>query len=432
MKELIKSQVIDESRLDHRYYFQSLFQECCSSGLLTDLQIERIQMELIELMGKEIERFTNDESSSVPVEKAQEILQSITYSMGYFLKNTTDMTQKIDILKEMKIQELFYKGMEEVSAGKKRADALLKELTKDYLRLDNYAYHDTIFTGLPEFFHNYTIEFGAHEIPASFDYPSFETIIDISGVEYIEKFLINLTLENRFLICFPIHNINQLLKGFDRSSEHMLINLFELVLTNAIGCELLGKKITELDITWEEQQWLQRNLEKLDRTELEQKLKNALIEINKEVSPDTEVYAYAYEILSPLAGRLSLNLQNNTLGKVFISFHRESEEEAYYEDGMLMSDDRLRELIEQLRDCRTKDKIALIKEHVRSMADFVELMDECFYEEEYDEVLQSLSENERIILRKVILMDTGSDHLEDFEPQKLWQKKLFQFGNTMK
>lgn len=433
MGELIRHQVIDESSLDRRYYFQALFQEACRTGQLSESRIEQIQIELVELMGKEVERYTNDESSSVPVEKAQEILQSITYSMGIFLKNTTDMTQKIDILKEMKVRDLFYKGMETVSAAKSRASALLEELQKNSRKFDNYAYQDTIHTGLPDFFHDYNIEFGAQEIPASFDYPSFETITDLLGVEYIEKYLKSLVLEDRFLRHFSDFSVNLLLKGFDREAEHMLINLFELVLTNAIGCALLGQKVTGLDISGRERQWLQHNLEQLDKLKLEAKLEEALAEINSELMLDFDIYAYAKAVLSPLTSRLYHNLQNNSLGEVFISFNTRPEEEAYYEDGIPMEDQSLRELIEELRDCgRTSDKIALIRENVRSMADFVELMDECFYEEEYDEVLSALSENERLVLRKVLLLDAGTGHFEEYEPQKPWQKKLFQPGSIIK
>jgi hypothetical protein len=431
MNDILKYQVISESRLDPSHYFQSLFQESCRMGLLSDLQIERIQLELVELMGKEIERYTNDESSSVLVEKAQEILQSITCNMGYFLKNTTDMTQKIDILKEIRIRDLFHNGMEAVSACKKRAEGLLKELQKNSLKPDNYAYHDTIFTGLPEFFHNYDIEFGAHEIPAGIDYPVFVTITDLPGAEYIEEYLKRLTLEDSFLKAFPVTAVNRLLKGFDREAEHMLVNLFELVLTNTIGCALLGQNLTELDIGPGEQLWLQDSLEHLDKPALERKLEAAFTEIGRELMLDAEVHAYARNILSPLTGRLVHNLRTRTLGKLFIAFERQPAEEAgYYEDGIPMEDEKLRALMEQLRDCaKTSDKITLLRENIKSMADFAELMEECFYEEEYDEVLLELSEHERRILRKVILLEDGAERIEEYEPQKLWQKKLFRLDS---
>ncbi|MDF2942160.1 MAG: hypothetical protein K0S01_1018 [Herbinix sp.] len=427
MNQLDKSHVINEKLLDQRFYFQSLFQEACSKHLLADTQIERIQLEMVELMAKEVERYTNDESSSVLVEKAQELLQSITYNIGVYLKSVSDMTDKIDYLKKEKISTLFYQGMDTVSALKSKAALLLQNLQKNSLRVNNISYVDTIFTGIPEFFHDYNIEFGAHEMNGSIDYQLCETNENLLGVEYIHEYLHRFTIEHNFIKRFEVETVNQLLRGFDKEAEHMLINVFELVLTNALGCELIGTKILELNLFESDREWLQNSLEKSELEELKNKLQVALGHIAVEIDMEAELIDYAKRAIPQLASRLKNNLQTKTLEKLFISFADQKIQEEIFEDGTSMEDEKLRELIEKLRDLDTADKVTMIKETVHSLADLIELLEECFYEDEYVEVFQLLSEAERLVLTKSIQIEAGIEDIAEYEPEKEWQKKLLAF-----
>jgi hypothetical protein len=423
MNSIEKSQLIDENILDQGYYFQSLFLEACQRNILSDAQIERIQVELIELMGKEVERYTNDESSSVPVEKAQELLQSITYSMGCFLKTISDMEIKINLLKSEKLSVLFHKGMEAVSACKARARKLMQELQNNSLKLDNYAYQDSIFTGIPEFFHDYNIEFGANETSASIDYPIFFPIADLLGAEYMEEYLKRFTLENNYCRHFSEKTMNQLLHGFDKEAEHILINIFELVLINSMGCGLLGQEITTLEISKKDMEWLQNSMEGLNLNELVHKLEDALSLVEQEVLLEKDILAYMKAAIPEISERFKNNLNTHTLDKLFVSF----KEDLYsgmeiFEDGIPMGDEDLRNLIERISECtKTSEKMAIIKETVRSRADLTELLEECFYGDEFTEVFDLLGVAERSLLLKGLLIDEGIENLEDYEPQKEWQ-----------
>lgn len=417
---------IDENKLDQGFYFQSLLLEAGRRNLLTESQIENIQMELVELMGKEVIRYTNDESSSIPVEKAQEILQSISYNIGFYLKSTTDVTQKLDMLKSGKISDLFYKGMEAVTTTTRKAEQLLKDIQSKLLKLDNYAYQDTILTGIPEFFHNYELEFAANEIPGCFDYPLYDTITDLLGIEYIHEYLKRFSLEECFLRNYSEQSINRLVLRFDKEAEHILLNIFELVLTTALGCTLLGKKTDQLLFDRTELHLLQRSLETLNLSQLSKKLEEALIILKEELTLDRMTFDYSLKALPQIAVRLQHNLQTRTLDKLCLTEVEGNTAEEYYVDGLPMDNEQLRDLIEKLREHRiTSDKIAIIKDTVRSQADFIELMNECFYQEEYEEVLASLNEMEKSVLRKSILLEAGQEHFEDIELLNEWQKLLF-------
>lgn len=431
MNFLENNQPIKESSLDKGFYFQSLFGEACRIHLLEDTQIKRIQLELVELMGKQVVRYTNDESSSVRIETAQQLLQSLTYSIGVYLKAVYDMNKKIELLKTKKMSELFYLGMDEITVLITKSKLLLAKLQKDSLSVDNYAYHDTLFTGIPEFFHDYNIEFGAHGNVGSIDYPLCNTIPNLLGVEYIHEYLSRLTIENNFCKKFSDEKIQMLLQGFSSEAEHVLVNIFELVLTNALGGQLTGRNMISLSISLDDLTLLQNKLEHSSVEDLNKQLNMALEHIAAAFEFDDNTVSYAKEAILQIAFRLKQNLQTKTLIKIWIPFlDPEKREEASFEDGYQMEDDKLRDLIEEVKECRyTSDKLALIQRKVKSLVDLIELLEDCFFEEEYEEVFKLLNSSEIDYLSKVIINDTQYDDLKDVNSRKEWQEKLLGYKN---
>jgi hypothetical protein len=304
------------------------------------------------------------------------------------------MQEKIELIKQEKISDLFIKGMDKVESVKNEAWLLLMELQKNCMIVDNIAYHDSI-AGIKDFFHDYNIEFGAHDIPGSIDYPLLNTITDLLGVEYIYEYLRNFTMENDFLGKFSPQAINLLLKGFHKDSEHMLINLFELVLINALGCELLGLKITELNISAAERRWLQNMLKKLNSQEIAKKCEVALENLGVKLTLEEETIVYAKAAIPQLMVRVCHNLKTDTLQELFLTFPEQQLEEESFEVGIELEDEKLRELIDELKELSLiSEKVARIRETVHSLNDFIELLEECFYENEYREVFQTLNETE--------------------------------------
>ncbi|MGB4661414.1 MAG: DUF6179 domain-containing protein [Mobilitalea sp.] len=425
---IVKSHLINENTLDTGFYFQSLFHEACRLHLLAENQIERIQLEMVDLMAKEVARLTNDESSSVAVEKAQELLQSITYNIGVYLKTISDMDIKIELLKKEKMSVLFFNGMQTLSDKKEQANLVLKNMQKNSFKVDNYAYQDTIFTGIPEFMHDYNIEFEAHDLPGCIDYPLAQMITGLLGLEYIEEYLCRFTLEHNFLTGFNKDKVNLLLQGFSKESEHILVNIFELVLINALGCQLLGLEVTTLNIRENDRVWLQNNFEKLTMEEIAVKLNAAFAHISIEFFLDPQTVTYTKSLIPSIAARLNYNLQSDTLEKLFISFSEELPAEEFFEDGVMMEDEELREMIEQIEECEAiTDKVAIIHENVHSLSDLTVLLDECFYEDEYLEVYALLGTTEIEILLRNVKEEAGPENLQEYETEKEWQQKLIEF-----
>jgi predicted transcriptional regulator len=428
MNQLEKNTLIEEAILDQELFFQSLFLEACNKHLLTDSQIERIQLELVDLMAGEVERYTNDESSSIPVEKAQEILQSVTYCIGVYLKTITGISNKIELMKEEKVSVLFHKGMDTVSEIIDKSKLLLKNLKGTRVPLNNYAYQDTISFGISKFFHDYNIEFGAHLYQGDIDYPLCIDITGLLGAEYIYEYLHRLTMENEFVMHFSKDLIELLFMGFDKGSEHMLFNIFELVFTNALGCVLADQDIKQLEVPARDSRWLQTSLASLNNAELKEKLIEAFNQICGEIILSEDTICYMKSAIPQIAARLYHNLKTGTLDKIFISFGDDTDKEELLEPGVPMEDDKLRDLIEEIRECNlTLDKVEVIRVHVRSILDLIEILEECFYGDEYQEVFGLLGKTERYVLKKYMIKEAGLKNETDFQPEKEWQNILLNY-----
>lgn len=318
MEQIQNKNIPDESRLMQSNYFQSLLMEAYRMELINETRLMDLQLELVELIGVQSERYTYDESSSIKIEAAQNIIQSVSYCIGAYLKSAPTMEKKIRLLQTEKIRSLFYKGMDVVSAMRTEAKEMLEGLQKERLLIDNIAYNDTLLKGLPAFFHDYEIEFAAHEDCGSIDYPLCEGINGLTGVEYIIEYIRRLQEENNFCSKFPKESISRLLQGYQFESKHLLINIYELVLVNALGGEMSGDDIYGLTINAVNIQYLQKKLEGYTAIELKERLVKAYDDLCDIINYKESLPNYTKDCIANISIRIKNNLETKTLDKIFI------------------------------------------------------------------------------------------------------------------
>lgn len=426
MRELVSGNLeIEEKKLNQGFYFQCLLEEAIIKKLITPEQTERVQYGILELMTKEVERFTNGESSSVVIEQAQELLQSITYIIGLHLKQESTMAVKLELLTKETMSLLFYRGLDEVELLYKRAQRRLKELQNKGGEVLNIAYRDTLYQGLPEFFHAYNMEFGAHQLQGCIDYPLLLPVTEYLGIEMIDRYLHNLSIEERITGRFSMERINHLLLSFDRDAQHLLINICELVLINSLACVLLKKEVMRLALTGDELDELQGILTGLNMEEMECLVERALSELVELLSLSTEEEEYLLSARKEQTQRLWNNCRLATLEHYFIITDSREEEIHEFIDGESMEDERLRELIQELNQLPSiEEKALLLRNKVRSTADLILILEDCFNPEEYLELYRQLGEEELWILRHSLKLEAGRLPMEAYEPREEWQKQL--------
>jgi len=434
MNGLEKQHVLKVENLNETYFFQSVLQELSHLKLLSDSEIEHIQIQSIQLLAKETDHYTNGESSSVKVETAQSLLQSIIYCIGIYLKSLPDIDLCIDILKQKTLLELFKQGKNLIRIQFGCAKQLLTSIQKDSIVTDNIAYNDTVSDGLMLFFSKYDIDFGSHEIPASIDYPLSNDMnfsMALVGIEYIYSYLQILSLENKFCKHFAAEDIDQLLRGYDDHYQDLLINIFELVLTNALGSILRNRDTLQLNIEPLDRQYLNQKLAKLSKDELDKILLDALTQLFLDLNiSDKLLQKHMSTFVLTLSTKLKNALELERLESIFISFKISPAQPIFeFEDGNKLDDDVFRKLVEDIRECRfASDKIAIIQREIHNITDLVDILEGyCIFAGEFIEIFQSFGNLELALLLKKLpsYMLDSAYHLTDNE--KEWQAMLNSF-----
>lgn len=247
---------------------------------------------LLRLLAARTERYTMGESSSVTVETAQALLESIRYTLalGCEAQGGTPAALPPDI----PLPELLLAGQAEAERRVKTGQALLMRAKVLLSDVGDAVLQETL-AEIRQFFKRYDLWFFAHDIPCAIDY-ILETPVSehLQGIDYVNAYLRALINEGRAV---PLR----------RKEEEARLNAL------------------------------------LARSDIQ------------------------------------------------------------YTDGEMTQDDALRELIEELGECRSADeKAALAKASVRSLRDMVEVLDACFWEQEGAALFALLGRAELVLLYRFV------------------------------
>ena len=172
------------------------------------------------LLDERIRRYTMGDSTSVPVDTARRLLESILYCLDLDRRfSTQDATQNAPLHVRWK------SGIDQAKRIAARAKLLLKQAQRTPPPLVNTAYCDTL-EALPAFFAGYDADFFAQEIPCSFDYPLCQPVSEsLLGAEYILEYLRKLLAENTLLRAFSQESLRALYVRYYVDYADLLVNL---------------------------------------------------------------------------------------------------------------------------------------------------------------------------------------------------------------
>lgn len=159
--------------LSQKYYFQSLIEQAHYCGLMSDKELSAMQGDLLLILAEQTDKWSRGESSSIPMEKAQEIMASILFVIGIQLKSYQTPEQAVDMLKSEPLKKLFENGLKLVRRKMAISRHLQKKILDHLLDTPNVYYRSTIADGINGFFKLYRSQFAAHEIHITADYPVF-------------------------------------------------------------------------------------------------------------------------------------------------------------------------------------------------------------------------------------------------------------------
>lgn len=150
---------------------------------------------LLKLLAARTERYTMGESSSVSVETAQALLDSIRYTLS--LGREALGCSLTALPAGLTLSNLLTTGQAEIEHRIKAGKALLAQAKTLLSDIDDGALRETL-SELGQFFKCYDLWFFAHDIPCAIDYILEAPISeDLQGIDYINAYLTALIAEGR-------------------------------------------------------------------------------------------------------------------------------------------------------------------------------------------------------------------------------------------
>lgn len=392
-KNIDRIRVIDPERLHSEHYFQSLLAEAQNKGLLSDRDIAGMQKACFLLLGEKVEGFNAGDSSSIQVEKAQDIMASILFTVGVSLKTWENPEDAAAALQERPICEIYQKGLKEIDSLVSTTKAVHTKLLRQLVDTENCFYRDTLADGILGFFKLYYPDYAAHEIHITVDYPLFNPIPNLAGIEFIKAYVEAACCENQFCSFFAVEDIHHLLRGYAEEYQGLLVNIYEQILTAAMGCVVAGVDCTGLDITDAGVQYLVQLFSGKSQEEILAVIAKAAEELNRRFRFSKPLAEYVKDSLPLIARNIADGAKEQILDRIFfVPAFPENKPQIIVSYGEKMDDQLYRNVIAELNQCRyTQDKLAILKEEIHSLADLEDLLlDAAFTNEELDHVLSGL------------------------------------------
>lgn len=293
-------------------------QEDAVWGTGTPEELAAIRSKLAQLLERQIWRYTMEESTSVRVETAQELLTSLLYCLRMTLQGRED---RRELLLHGDYPTLIQSGLAIIERETRIGLERYQYLCGHPPAVTNRAYRETV-GNILTFFRRYSPQFFAHTVDCSIDYQLFLPVSEqLQGISYLNTYLSHLMLENSLLYRFQRAELLGCIQGACPDYEDLLVNLYEPVLQNAVGLALLDRDVTGLSVSQEERQSIQSKLEPLTLRERGAVLRRAADRLWEVLDlRDPAEREYLRRSTATLVPRLNVALEHHTLEGLFVTF----------------------------------------------------------------------------------------------------------------
>ena len=271
------------------------------------------QDKLWRLLADRARRYTQLDSSSVPVETAQELLASVLFTLG-------EAGATMKTLAAGDAQGLFDSGLRVVEEKVAQGQKLWQAVCLSAPDIESISYRDTL-RGIGKSFPRYDWRYFAHRFACDIDYQLCQPVPEnLQGIEYINEYLRRLLMENNILRRFDRDLTVRLLTAYCQDYRELLVNLCEPAVVNAAGLSLIGKNPLALDVSRDDREKIKKVLAPLSEGQRRAALEQAAETFCRAAAlTDEPTRAYISQIAADLHPRLSAALGAGELLGVFPS-----------------------------------------------------------------------------------------------------------------
>jgi hypothetical protein len=361
-------------------------------------------------------------------------MASNVFTIGLWLKTYQNPDDAIMALRNEQISGLYEKGRKRIDTMVAAVKAVHSKMLLQLMDTKNVFYRATIVDGIKGFFKLYYPDYGAHEIHITADYPVYNRLPKLAGIEFIEAYVEAAYYENMFCLFFSSDEIHHLLCGYMEDYQELLINIYEQVLAAAIGCILTGTYAHTLDISEDGVIYLNRLFTGKTKTVILATIQNAAHELIRILTIPYELELYIQKSLPLIAYKIEIAMREQSLGHVFYTpDYPEKKPKLYFSFGDKMDNGQYRKVIDEIIQCRyLQDKIAIIKQQIHSLADLEDvLLDADLTSEEIKAILHGLTLPEIAALVKKYSIMTEAEASDYKEQEQVLRECLSDYVSAL-
>lgn len=270
--------------------------------------------ELFPILGQLAEKYTAFESTSIPCETAERLMEAVLYCIREAEQVQTDAPVPAEGLSA---RQAYAIGAAAVEEKTRAALALYHETLQAFDSYGNRCLYDTFQQGLPEFFKWYDPKFTPQETILTLDYPLLCGLTEQTGIDRIYSFIECVHLEQVFLSGFPEGAVRGILSRYSSQYGSLVENVCEIVLTTLAGHLLAGKPLSEREFAHEDFLRIRGIFANAELIQITQQLKNAVAAfIQKYYDDSAELTTYLSGALENIAFRLKNASESGTLSSL--------------------------------------------------------------------------------------------------------------------
>lgn len=251
--------------------------------------------ELIPIVARLAEEYTAFESTSIPYEKAEQLMEAVLYCIHELelseteenaapAENSADAHSQLLVQeKKLSAKQAYRYGRDCVEQKTRRALQLYHEILPEFCSFGNRCLNENFIKRLPEFFKWYDIKFDPQKTILTIDYPVLKDISGFTGIDKIYEFIQCISLEQNFLQMFPEEYVTETLEKYVQrinndldAGRDLVENICEMVLAAVIPHFLVNKPLEEQSFQESEYAELQEIFSQTELPELRKQMEDAV------------------------------------------------------------------------------------------------------------------------------------------------------------
>lgn len=286
--------------------------------------------ELMPIVAKLAEGYVSKESTSIPYEKAEQLIDAVLYCIHEITSANKNQTSDMELLQpffennqNITIEDMYINGYKIVIEKVKNTQLLFNEMISSFNSYGNENYQDTVTRAIPGFFRLYDVRFAPQDTVITMDYPVLggpytDEGKSITGIDAIKKYVEDISLEQLFLGRFPENYVIDVLYEFQKDYKKQFYNICEIILRHVLANLLINANPDDTDTAKKHIKILE-TLRNMTKTELRQKLTCILeIFITEQYSDNHKLYDYLNRDTDEYSDRLLFGVKHDCMRQIVV------------------------------------------------------------------------------------------------------------------